>query len=99
MQLHCREVELQLETVSKEQFVTRQSLEEALRESSAAAAIEQHVKSKLAAAQATISNQKAQLEQQLVAFAQERSEYDRQLLQRDGAVQQAQAQGAELRQK
>jgi hypothetical protein len=99
MQLHCREVELQLETVSKEQFVTRQSLEEALRESSAAAAIEQHVKSKLAAAQATISNQKAQLEQQSVAFAQERSEYERQLLQRDGAVQQAQAHAAELRQK
>ncbi len=97
--LRCLQVEEQLKVTAQEHELTRQALQEALRESSAAAAIEEHVKSKLATAQITINDLKTHQEQQLAAFTQERSELEQQLLQRDGALKQAQAQVAELRQR
>ena len=102
----CQQIEQQLEGVKqeleavvREHSVTRQALEEALREASAAAAIELHVKSKLSAAQITISDLKTHQEQQLATFSQQRCDFEQQITQRDDALKQAHAQIAELRQR
>jgi len=93
---HRQQIESQLETESQELHRTQNALEEALRESASASAIEQHVKSKLATVQQTVSLQKLQLDEQYNAAARERALLEQQLLQKEESLQEAQTQVAEL---
>ncbi len=94
-----REVESQAEALKQEQQRTREALEEALRESAAASAIEEHVKTKLAAALHTNQQQKLEHAQQLAALSTQRAAFEQQLLQKEEQLRQAQAQVTELRQR
>jgi hypothetical protein len=96
---HRQQIESQLETETQELQRTRSALEEALRESAAAAAIEQHVKSKLATLQQTVCLQKTQLDEQQNAAERERALLEQRLLQKEELLQQAQAKVAELLQR
>jgi hypothetical protein len=96
---HRQQIESQLETESQELQRTQNALEEALRESAAASAIEQHVKSKLATVQQTVSLKKLQLDEQHNAAARERALLEQQLLQKEESLQEAQTKVAELLQR
>ncbi len=96
---HSRQLETRLHTITQQQQDTSAALTEALREAAAASAIEQHIKTKLSTAQNTIFQQKMQMEQQHATAAAERERLDRLLLDKDAALQDAQVQAAELRQR
>ena len=96
---HRQQIESQLETESQELHRTQNALEEALRESASASAIEQHVKSKLATVQQTVSLKKLQLDEQHNAAARERALLEQQLLQKEESLQEAQTKVAELLQR
>jgi chromosome segregation ATPase len=98
-QEQMRRAEQENSSILQDLHRTREALNEAQRESAAASAIEQHVKSKLASVQQTAQQHKAQLEQQLATFMQERAEFERQLLQKDDSLKRAEAQVTELRQR
>ena len=87
---HRQQIESQLETESQGLQRTQNALEEALRESASASAIEQHVKSKLATVQQTVSLQKLQLDEQHNAAARERALLEQQLLQIEESLQETQ---------
>ncbi len=102
----CRHAEEQAHAGAQEQLQAREALQEALREAAAASAIEQHIKSKLSAAQQAIVQLKTELEQQrsaaaaaAAAAAVARADHERLLLQKSDALQETQAQVAELRQR
>ncbi len=102
----CRRAEEQLHAITQEQLQAREALQEALREADAASAIEQHIKSKLSAAQQAIVQHKTELEQQrttaaaaAATAAAARADLERLLLQKGDALQEAQTQVAELRQR
>jgi hypothetical protein len=99
LELRCNNAEQQVSVLTQQNACAQDALQEALREAAAAAAIEDHVKTKLVAAQSMLQKQQVQREEELVARAQERADFQRQLLEKDELLQQAQAAAANLRER